>query len=153
VHSTVEKDKVMEMITDLTIAGKSIQDIKDYQQINGFLSARDVSFESLVQYYIDSYTQKIDLPGFIKLYNELKISERSLEQINSDLNQGEKLISQDLSIENMSLIHQTANMYGGFEKTLNALNQYNDINQINHHYFLAEANFNQTIQRNQELVN
>ena len=153
VQSTVEKDKVMEMITDLAIAGKSIQDMEEYQQFNRFLETQDITIESLTKYYYDSISKKIDLPVFIKLYDELVSSERSLEQINSDLNREEKLVSQDLSIENMSLIHQTATMYGGFEKTLSALNQYNDIIQINHLYMQAQANFNQKMQRNQELVN
>ena len=52
-----------------------------------------------------------------------------------------------------STVARAATMYGGFEKTLSALNQYNDIIQINRLYKQAQANFNQTMQRNQELIN
>ena len=153
VKSTSEKDHVLEMITELTQADKTIQDIIDYQSFNKLLEQQNVRFEALTGFYLSTITKEPNLPQFIRLFDELQISRRSLEQLNRGLDRIERLLNQGLTEENMLQILQTSKKYGGFEKTMQAFAEYGNLQELQQINDQAVQDLEQLNQKTNDLLN
>jgi len=129
--STAVRDKALRLITEFSRANKTLEDLEEYEQVRGFLDEQGVKIYSLFKFYKDMLSKKFKISELVKLHDELGSSERDVHKLNSDLDREEYLVTHSLTMTNMEVIHQTAEKYGGFEKTMEALEAYKDLGQLN----------------------
>lgn len=138
---TIERDEIMQTITELAARGIVHDDVQQTLEINRQLEKEGLTQEKIIQFFSNIRELRINLTDWINLQQEILELDVSIKEIETILNFIKKLREADLTTENITQLIGEAVKHQNISQFLQVISKYDNILTIQTEYNQLQENF------------
>lgn len=130
VRDPVPKQKAIELLADLAARGMTLEQVQQAILMKRDLEAKELSIDDVSRFLNEIRKANADLKGILTMYGQLISSGIGVQQLSPLLSYRSKLEAIGITPSGLGSIYETSKQYGGYEKVLQAITGYGDLESL-----------------------